>query len=205
MAKRKNKIRDLKSSTLILCEGESEKQYIIRLKSREREALRYLKIDPQPYIPQGDAISILNKAIEEAEYRKNVYCLIDLDQVHTQQKFDKYIIFKNKALMKSNILVIESYPCFETWVKFHYELITKEVCVCDSMKDEVLKHIVNYEKGDKGFDLYSHLKPLLPIAVTNAKSAENNRNKILELNTKEKDCRLPFSDIYQLIEALKIV
>ncbi|MDQ5930472.1 MAG: hypothetical protein QG594_2260 [Bacteroidota bacterium] len=175
MAKRPNnnfKTRELKSKTLILCEGLTEKNYFNAMK----EDLRLPKTIGVEVFQSNkvDCKGVVEEAIKKAKREgfQEIFVVFDHDN---QAKRDEAF----KLASDKNIKVIFSSICFESWFLFHFKNTTKSFASEEVLEKELKKctGMENYEKND--FKHYSILKDKLHIAKSNAK---NIRLSVIENN-----------------------
>lgn len=175
MAKRPNnnfKTRELKSKTLILCEGLTEKNYFNAMK----EDLRLPKTIGVEVFQSNkvDCKGVVEEAIKKAKREgfQEIFVVFDHDN---QAKRDEAF----KLASDKNIKVIFSSICFESWFLFHFKNTTKSFASEEVLEKELKKctGMENYEKND--FKHYSILKDKLHIAKSNAK---NIRSSVIENN-----------------------
>ena len=90
---RKNKNKQpLRKGILIIGEGDSERTYFTELKTQER-----LKFRIKPDLPKNSNYKgIFEKAEENAEDYKLVFCLIDLDHILNSENRSEYEDYKRK-------------------------------------------------------------------------------------------------------------
>jgi len=157
------------------------------------------------------------KRVFEWFYSKGILPVVDNDAyikikgfssnyfLESNERRNLLISFLQKADMSICDVVFEkiepviSEQLSESFKNYKVDIETKD------MVDEVKKHIPDYRKGNPKFELYTHLKPNLHKAILNAKKSVANKQKKLALDTKEKDCRLPVTEIFKLIDKLGLV
>jgi len=197
---RKTKSRKIPKQILVLGEGQSERQYFIEMQ-RHEDSVFALK----PELPKSqDYGHIFRYAINNAEEHQKVFCLIDIDYILNQNKYEEYKAEQNKALKVRNIVVCESCPCFETWFVLHFEEVSKPFTYCDSLISEKLQNrIQNYKKADSKRNYYALLKNKQQDAINRAEVIVKRRNKEIATGLHNpRVCRIPFTEIHLLIKEL---
>ncbi len=193
MRKRKNS-RKPRTRIAVIGEGKTEWCYFDLLKKEKGKdfALR-------PSFPQhSDYKSIVKKAkalIDEGY--DQVYCVLDLDTVVTQNRFETYQKFKRDNSSKA-LIFIESMPCIELWFLIHFDTGRKVYDSCRRLiKDRLNLYFPNYEKGDKYLpDVYDKLSQNLDKAVKHAKELEKRKVEV------GADSRSPYTQVYKIIEEI---
>lgn len=85
----------------------------------------------------------------------------------------RFIRYKNKLTLKSNVTVIINQPCIEIWLLLHFEYTGAPFANCASATRRLLNHMEDYSKSQKyytreGDDIYIKLEEFLPIAIPNS-------------------------------------
>lgn len=151
---------------LIICEGkETEKQYFNCFRNELRRSNFEIIALPAKH---RDAISIVNRAIEEIKYREldigygdQVWCVFDRDI----NKNPELIEAKIEA-QKCGINIAFSNPCFEVWYICHYIRSSASLDDGDKAKRFLQNYIPNYHES---LCVYHKIKPLQTTAFNNAK------------------------------------
>jgi RloB-like protein len=164
---------------------------------KEIEGLRNVSLKPDLPKSVGSYKGVFDKAeILYVEGYDEVYCLIDMDKVLSDNTLAKYLIDKKK-IEKKGIIVFESNPCIEFWFLLHFVRTTKPFSNCESVEKELQKYMPNYAKNQQYLvqsNIYKTLKPNLLNAFENAKWIEENKT--------ENDYNSSKSEVYKLIKIL---
>lgn len=181
MSKAKIKLRPAKTSFAFLVDGNCEYWYIQLLKRNEGN----LRVDLKPEIPQRKELSELyEKAKELSGSYTRVFWIVDFDVIQKEtretpkgkktpmQYFKTY--YADLQDNYENVSVIINNPCLEYWFLLHYTKTSQHYKNYDLLKPKLKKYLPDYEKTRKYYmqknDIYKRLKPLLPIAIDNAKA-----------------------------------
>ncbi len=201
------KQRSEKKQILVYCDGETEKLYLKDLKKYDHIPFSMrpnLKLATLKALEKIKDMAEIDKSTSKLtiEEHSQVYCIVDLDQIHNQSLYTDYQNLVNEVQKIDNATVIELYPCFETWIKFHYEIVNKPISNCKAMEMEVKKNIPNYIKARCPAKLYEYLKPNLNTAISNSKQSIKNRSRAISLGTRIQNCKVPFSEFHILLESI---
>jgi len=169
----------------IIVEGETEYWYLQMLRRNERN----LRINVKPELPQKKTLEDQFKWVkQQAKENTKVFWIIDLDVVLKEtkqakkgtetaiQKLEKYKAEIDNKL--DNVILIINNPCLEFWFLLHFEKTSKYFNKCKDVEKLLnsKKLLPGYEKTrnfyvkPSGNDIYSKLKPLLKVAIDNAKA-----------------------------------
>jgi RloB-like protein len=195
MSRNRKPIKPTNKRIAVVGDGQTEKIYFDKLK--EVEGLRNVSLKPE--LPQsvGSYKGVFDRA--ESLYEQGydeVYCLIDMDKVLSDNTLAKYLPDK-KRIKKKGITVFESNPCTEFWFLLHYVRTTKSFSNCESVEKELQKHIPKYAKNQQYLvqaNIYKILKNNILTAIENGKWIEENQV--------ENDYNSSKSEIFKLIEIL---
>jgi hypothetical protein len=195
MSRNRKSIKPTNKRIAVVGDGQTEKIYFDKLK--EVEGLRNVSLKPDLPKNVGSYKGVFDKAESlYAEGYDEVYCLIDMDKVLSDNTLAKYLTDK-KRLEKKGIIVFESNPCIEFWFLLHYVRTTKPFSNCESVEKELQKYMPNYAKNQQYLvqsNIYKTLKPKLLNAFENAKWIEENQI--------ENDFDSSKSEVYKLIKIL---
>jgi hypothetical protein len=195
MSRNRKPIKPTNKRIAVVGDGQTEKIYFDKLK--EVEGLRNVSLKPDLPKSVGSYKGVFDKA--ESLYTEGydeVYCLIDMDKVLSDNTLAKYLTDK-KRIEKKGIIVFESNPCIEFWFLLHFVRTTKPFANCESVEKELQKYIPNYAKNQQYLvqsNIYKTLKPNLLNAFENAKWIEENQIKNEHNSSK--------SEAYKLIKIL---
>ncbi len=135
--KRKANIRNVNPKIIIVCEGETERDYFDCYKEKMKWAsIQVISIvsykGSAPISVVESAIKIQKDAIATGTDNKfdNIFCVIDEDIHTTHQEALEAIHNYNQSVIKdeNNIVFISrvySSPCFEYWLLLHTSVVTK--------------------------------------------------------------------------------
>jgi hypothetical protein len=195
MSRNSKPIKPTNKRIAVVGDGQTEKIYFDKLK--EVEGLRNVSLKPDLPKSVGSYKGVFDKA--ESLYEQGydeVYCLIDMDKVLSDNTLAKYLTDK-KRIEKKGIIVFENNPCIEFWFLLHYVRTTKSFTNCESVEKELQKYIPNYAKNQQYLvqsNIYKTLKPNLLNAFENGKWIEENQIKNEHNSSK--------SEVYKLIKIL---
>jgi hypothetical protein len=189
--KRKPKVRRLKKTYLIVCEGACEEIYFKGLKRWEQlKNINVEIINPNISTPY-EIFRYAGKKLREREY-DTVFCVIDGDVLGNKNETDK------KASRKG-VTAIVSRPSFELWYLLHYKYTGKEFHHCwELISKELLKFIPNYEKSKR----YHSKKSFYAILKTSLETAILNAGKLESENIKNNKPTGTSTDIYKLVKQI---
>jgi hypothetical protein len=195
MSRNRKPIKPTNKRIAIVGDGQTEKIYFDKLK--EVEGLRNVSLKPDLPKSIGSYKGVFDKADSlYTEGYDEVYCLIDMDKVLSDNTLAKYLTDK-KRIEKKGIIVFENNPCIEFWFLLHYVRTTKPFANCESVEKELQKYLPNYAKNQQYLvqsNIYKTLKPNLLNAFENGKWIEENQIKNEHNSSK--------SEVYKLIKIL---
>lgn len=195
MSRNSKPIKPTNKRIAVVGDGQTEKIYFDKLK--EVEGLRNVSLKPDLPKSVGSYKGVFDKA--ESLYEQGydeVYCLIDMDKVLSDNTLAKYLTDK-KRIEKKGIIVFESNPCIEFWFLLHFIRTTKPFSNCESVEKELQRYIPNYSKNQQYLvqaNIYKLLKPNLLKAVENGEWIEENQL--------ENDYNSSKSETFKLIKIL---
>jgi hypothetical protein len=195
MSRNSKPIKPTNKRIAVVGDGQTEKIYFDKLK--EVEGLRNVSLKPDLPKSVGSYKGVFDKV--ESLYTEGydeVYCLIDMDKVLSDNTLAKYLTDK-KRIEKKGIIVFENNPCIEFWFLLHYVRTTKPFANCESVEKELQKYMPNYAKNQQYLvqsNIYKTLKPNLLNAFENGKWIEENQIEN-EYNSSK-------SEVYKLIKIL---
>jgi RloB-like protein len=195
MSRNRKPIKPTNKRIAVVGDGQTEKIYFDKLK--EIEGLRNVSLKPDLPKSVGSYKGVFDKAESlYAEGYDEVYSLIDMDKVLSDNTLAKYLTDKKK-IEKKGIVVFESNPCIEFWFLLHFVRTTKLFSNCESVEKELQKYMPNYAKNQQYLvqsNIYKTLKPNLLNAFENAKWIEESKT--------ENDYNSSKSEVYKLIKIL---
>ncbi len=186
-----------KKTFAIVGDGDCEKWYFQMLKQIENLIVNIK--------PELNLKSSLKKQYDYVKDLANVYdkvfWIIDYDVIEREsreckkgdvkrsEEFARY--YKELSSIKNvEILVVNT--CFEYWLFLHFKYSNKNYTDCDETGKDLKKEFPAYEKTEKFYkkknsDIYTTLKPRLPIAIKNAAKLglfdiKNPNNPICEVH-----------------------
>lgn len=200
LARQKDK-RQPYARVLIVCGGETERNYFQKLK-------KHLGLGPSVVIESRgvDPLSLVRYAIEKYEHSESlgdtfdkVFCVFDQDDFGNNYKeaCQKITSKKYKGVFSS----IASVPCFEYWVLLHFDGSTApffpkgKKSVADTVKEKLKlkRNMPNYNKTD--ISLFDQLLSRLSTAKKNAANALKEAGKNKTDN--------PSTHVHELVEYLE--
>ena len=189
--------RQLNLKILILCEGETERNYLLEIKNKlPREKQRGIKIDVERF-KKNDPLNLVNEAIrrkQKARYESAphdyIWVVFDNDNLPNRNKaFDK---------AGSNSIKI-AYSSFniEFWFLIHFQYSTRSFTNGDVVKNYLEQNfIANYEPGK------TRLLPKLEHLFTNA---VNNAEKLRKYKQADIDSGVPIWELNPYLTIDKLV
>jgi hypothetical protein len=189
--KRKLKVRRLKKTYLVVCEGACEELYFKGLKRCEQlKNINVEVINPSISTPY-EIFRYAGEELMKREYDA-VFCVIDGDVLGNKED-------TGKKARRKGVTAIVSRPCFELWFLLHYKYTSREFHNCGELiSKELLKFIPDYEKSKRYHAkkyFYIILKASLETAMLNAGKLENENMK----NNKPTGTS---TDIYKLVKQI---
>lgn len=186
--------RVLRRRILILCEGETERNYFQAIKEDDDYKRALSAIDPQimeankpaPELIVKEAIAKFNKAKREQNPYDKVWLIFDHD--NSPLRREAYDYAKKQAFE-----IAFSAIAFEKWYLLHFVFTTKAFSSADELIRALKKHYTIYEKA-KHND-FANLKDRLQTARENALSLREQR---LEEKKHITDCN-PWTDVDELV------
>ncbi|MGN1166044.1 MAG: RloB family protein [Lachnospiraceae bacterium] len=197
--KRNTGNRKRKPVMLITAEGKNktEQLYFTSFQSQYgKYSVKYVKTskdtDPAGMYKSLDAYWKSNELSEKNGDK--AYIVLDLDCNEQKAKLIGELSRKSK-----NIQFIVSNPCIEVWFMMHFTYSTHQFMDSKEPKRELRKYIAGYEENS---DIGEILKPLLPMAMTNA---ERFRKHYEEIGSKwlSTECN-PMTDVWEIISEMEV-
>ncbi len=202
--KRIQKPRKQNIIVLIVVPGPSERDYFTGMSDR----FKSVKIIINDRIGDSNPIETVKKAkrltINLAGQKTNpdfLYVVLDYDN---EDKIDalKDVRFNDacKKKSKERFKVFYSNPCFEVWLKMHFECVTA-FTERNKVQRWAETNINGYRKG-KDRLLYQKIKDREATGITNAEIAEIAEKLHDKNNTSKPSERNPSSTMHKLIESV---
>lgn len=179
--------RELYTNVLIVCEGETEVNYIKSVANYLSLHRKRIQIQESPI--GNDPVSITEYAVSKINEDPFdiAYCVFDgIGNNNCAEAIQKV---KNQ---KKEVHCIISYPCFEYWILMHYSKTTRSFQNYDEISKEVKKFIKQYKKAQS--DIFDITKDNLEIAIKNSMSTYNQAKSIGNMN--------PSTQMYIIIQKL---
>ena len=177
-----SKQKETKPLFWVFCEGETEKEYVIFLRSRYRIPIRIEIKIVKSNISDAYIKSFKGKGFTHDKDRN--FLMYDADVKDVLEKIKK---LKNIELLLSN-------PCIELWFLLHYEghraYIDSKGCV-RKLEEKLEEKKDSYKKGTINKALKNQFIEKCSEACSRAKQLDPDKN--------------PSSNIYEFIEALEKV
>lgn len=196
---RKSQFKPYSKRVLILCEGETEVNYFLGLKSDEEMKRRLVSVDvdiyqPDNYSPKG-LVEEAKRKIKEARSEKNIYdnvwVVFDRDQ-------HPYLHDAFQTAKANKIRVAFSNVCFELWILLHFERMLRPEDECDNVKVHVKRNYPDYEKSGSH---YERLKDKVLTAIQNGKWVIEQTKHELERGKKVFELST-YTNVHELVEFL---
>ncbi|MDR0564137.1 MAG: RloB family protein [Azoarcus sp.] len=159
-----------RSTTLIVCEGETEKCYFKKLCGRDFFHLNFhvITANTGSKSAPSNVVGCAKKEAEKGGY-DHIFCVFDRDR-HTsyQQALNEISKLAKRGLP---IKPMVSIPCFELWVLLHFEKTDTPFSCCAEIVQRISEcHIKNYKKAND--DIVDELFPRLDTAIENGEWLE---------------------------------
>lgn len=179
------KKRDLNNVILIVCGGQTEKEYFEKFNIDLGE-IRIRSVT-QPESPT----SIVSYAIRlrERENYRGVWCVFDKDEFHD---FDAAI----QLGKREDIRIAFSNQAFEYWFILHYSKMNRHIDRKNYAK--ILKEHISRPYEKVGIDMYGLLADNIKLAIQNAKEIHQSHQKNGGLPSSWESC----TTVYELVEEL---
>lgn len=182
MASRREKAPDkrMRRIALVICEGETEENYINLLKRWYKSPVRIVSHVEGTKISQ----SLVDKRTKELK-------ISALDKVDTFLMYDMDVTAVNEKVTSCKAELLLSNPCFEIWLLLHAK-DQKSSLNTDAVLKELKKSATvwnNYNKSLYTDTQKAFLKEHIGVAIDRAKALKEFQN--------------PSSNIYKLVEILK--
>lgn len=195
--RRKETVRSLLTSVLVVTEGQTEETYLKDFANDKKLHERRIQIRKCPVA--SDPLGIVNYAITQDQEAlvpyDAIYCVIDaVGNTTLQQALTRADEYKKKVAPRDFILII-SYPCFEYWIFMHFSNSTSPHTNGKAMCNAVKQHMTDYKKNMAG--LYERTKDGLGTAIKNSKSTLNQALEIDAMN--------PSTNMHILIAYLTVI
>lgn len=167
MKRDKRKERKVRSRILILCEGETEKNYFQAIKEAEeyQQILSALTVKvavakhPAAEHLVEEAIQLAGKAVKENNAYDQIWVVFDHDnQAHRKKAYDK--------ALAENYSIAFSAIAFEVWYLLHFIRTSRSFKDGKELISELKKHYPVYEKARQNDFVY--LKDKLQNAFNNS-------------------------------------
>ena len=171
---------------LIICEGDSEEIYFNNFNKREWNCIRIRT----PNSSYTDPVNLVEFAKRQKQNLnpETTWCVFDIES-KSQEVIDKTVRNAGKG-----INVITSNPCFELWFLLHFQHVSSNLNVTDTI--QMLKnHISDYKKGN---DIFKLIEDKTQVALSNSRRLNGNHISH-RLNRYDIRCN-PSTQIYQIIE-----
>lgn len=190
--------RELNLKILILCEGKTEKNYLLEIKNQlPREKQRGIQIDVEEF-KRNDPLNLVNESIRRKQRAKLegapydiIWVVFDHDNLPN----------RDKAFIKANSNSIEvaySSINIEFWYVIHFQYSTKQFSNGDECKRYLTKNFIpDYKPGKTR--MLPYLEKNLEKAYKNAVSLRLYKQAEIESGVKEWEAN-PYLTIDKLIE-----
>ena len=192
----------LNKKGLILCEGETERNYFSGFVTYEKNKRKFSGIGVEIYKPKDHSpvglVKEAKKRIAEAKRDKSpyefVWIVFDKDG---HQNIPQ--AFSDAQDVKPKINIALSVTCFEYFILMHFIKTTKAFSKCDDVISELKKHFVEYEKSR---NLYSDLEERHTTACENSEWLCKMNQDDIDAGKMEYELS-SYTNVHLLIAALK--
>ncbi len=180
-----NPTRALKKSIRIICEGETEQNY---LSSMRVDRFKEKRIKIQPELPRktgwNGLLDMVERILDDSSNSNviTVFCVIDMDTILSQNQMDRYdskksMLQKRAAKKAIPLFFIESMPCIEFWFLLHFIDTDRYHPNYESIEPKIKEYIPSYSKK-KEFTrtIFSQLKQHSSTAISRS----------IQINSKER-------------------
>lgn len=168
-----------RSTTLVVCEGETERAYFKTIRHHYRLSNAEIVIaetnqDSAPI----NVVTCAKQKNDRAGGYDHIYCVFDRNGHESFERAREMI--RSLARAGKNALPIQeivSIPCFEVWILLHFERTDTSFGSCHEVIQRVRSHLPRYEKTDEKISkhLINHLDTALAHADWLAGRGESNR------------------------------
>ncbi|MEV0597512.1 RloB family protein [Nonomuraea cavernae] len=170
--------RQERTSYLILCEGKTERDYFVGMRTRHGP---HIHVD----IPGSDHVSIAREAAHRnSDEYSSIWCVLDteLDSVTTTKVL--------AIIQQSSANACLSTPSFETWLIMHHKDCLRPFQSADEAKRKLKAIIPSWSEGSTRFSDFSHG---VQEAVRRARKIDPSGESVL---------KNPSSNVWQLVDRL---
>ena len=167
MKRTKRAHKPIRRRVLILCEGQTEKNYFQAIKEDPEYKQQLLAVHPQVVVAKNpspdqivqEAAARARKAREEGNAYDKIWVVFDHD--HQPQRFAAY-----EHALRQGFGIGFSAIAFETWYLLHFERSARAYDSAEALLDALTKHYPGYQKARQND--FAYLKGKLPQALSNA-------------------------------------
>lgn len=194
---RSRKSRKLNLKILILCEGQTERNYLLEIKNQlPREKQRGIQIDVE-HFKRHDPLNLVNEAIRRKQKARYEGAPYD----HLWIAFDHdNLPNRNRAFLKSESNTVKiAYSSFniEFWFLLHFQYSASPFTNGDDVKDFLRQNFINdYEPGRTR--LFPLLGERFEDAETNAERLKRDKQMDIDAGTPIWDLN-PYVTIHELV------
>lgn len=194
---RSRKSRKLNLKILILCEGQTERNYLLEIKNElPREKQRGIQIDVE-HFKRNDPLNLVNETIRRKQKAKNEGAPYD----HIWVVFDHdNLPNRDRAFIKAESNKINiAYSSFniEFWFLIHFQYSAKPFTNGDDVKNVIRENFINnYEPGKTR---------LLPILGNQFEEAENNAERLRRNKQVDIDAGIPIWELNPFVTIHELV
>lgn len=193
MEKRKKGNKRGNKAILVVCEGYTEENMVMREKNRRKiSALTILNMKGSSPIEIIETAK--KKFYDDAGYDK-VFCIFDRDKHGSFTKAlqeVQHLAGKRRKNERIPITAIVSNPCIEIWIMCHFEVPRNTYCgTSKSAKAALKQYLKGYDENDSSIFRMIEIKQ--PQAIKNAKALAKLNNDPLQK---------PFTNVHHFLEFL---
>jgi hypothetical protein len=186
--------RSASPAFLVVCEGETEKEYLEALKRAWRiNTAQVVVADNNVGSDPGSVVKCALTHYDGFTYDR-VFCVFDRDS-HATFENARERIRQLASRQRRPVPIAEaiSVPCIELWFLLHFGYSTREFPSFNSIRPALAAHIEGYEKADR--DIAERLVARIEEAIRNAKR--------LEREAVEAGFANPFTSFHRLVEQIR--
>lgn len=197
MKRHKGKTKQLRERILIMCEGETERNYFLAIKQDRDYKAKLTAVSPQvikakhptPERVVKEAIQRAEHEVKEGNPYDQVWVVFDHDHhPHRRDAYDQAI--------REHMRIGFSALAFEMWYLLHFEQTAKIFARADQLEAALRKYIPTYQKAKRND--FSLLKPHLEVGYQNAAWLRDQH----EVEAKHCVDQLAWTDVDELVKYL---
>jgi len=197
MKRTKRGHKTIRRRVLILCEGQTEKNYFQAIKEHPDYKQQLLAVHPRVVVAKNpspdqivqEAIARVRKAREEGNAYDKIWVVFDHD--HHTQRFSAY-----EHALRQGFGIGFSAIAFETWYLLHFERSARAYESAEALLAALFKHYPGYQKARQND--FTYLKGRLQQALENATWL---KDQVAAAEKHTTNCN-PWTDVDHLVREL---